>query len=406
MSMRILFLSDNFPPEVNAPATRTYEHCLEWVKAGAEVTVITCAPNFPRGVVYEGYRNRVLQKEVVDGIRVVRVWSYITANEGFLKRTLDYISFGVASFLMGLFMECDVIVATSPQFFSALSARSLGALRRKPWVMEVRDLWPASIKHVGGMNDNVVMRYLEWEEMRCYRQAAGIVTVTDSFVEVIRKKGIDGGKFAVVKNGANLDLFRPREKNKSLLLSLGLEGKFVVGYIGTHGMAHKLEFIIGCAGKVRHPDVHFLFIGDGAEKKSVVALAERSGCRNVTFLDSVSKDQIAEYLSVTDVALVPLRRTALFTTVIPSKIFESASMQKPLLLGVDGEARTLMEEYGAGLFFEPEDEADFLQKLEQLRTDAALYRRCQKGGARLAQEFDRKKQARLMLGHLRRFAGK
>jgi hypothetical protein len=406
MSIRILFISDNFPPEVNAPATRTYEHCREWVKAGADVTVITCAPNFPQGVVYDGFRNKVFQREMMDGIKVFRVWSYISANEGFLKRTLDYISFGVSSILAGLFVKCDVIVATSPQFFSALSGRTLGAFRHKPWVMEVRDLWPESIKHVGGMNDNAVMKYLEWEEKRCYRQAAGIITVTDSFVRVIREKGIDVGKFAVVKNGANLELFRPRPKNTDLIESLRSEGKFVVGYIGTHGMAHKLDFIVDCAKKVKNPNVHFLFIGEGAEKKNVVAHAASLGCTNVTFLDSVSKSSIAEYLSVTDVALVPLRKSDLFTTVIPSKIFENASMQKPLLLGVDGEARGLVEEYGAGLYFEPENEVDFLEKLDLLVNDNAIYKGCQEGGARLAKEFDRNKLALCMLDHLKRFASK
>jgi len=402
--MKILFLTDNFPPEVNAPATRTYEHCREWVQQGVEVTVITCAPNFPQGKVYDGYRNRLFQREEMDRIKVVRVWSYITANEGFFKRTIDYISFGVSSFFVGLFHDADVIVATSPQFFTAMSGRNLGWVKRKPWVMEVRDLWPASIKHVGGMNDSAVIRYLEWEEVRCYRQTAGIVTVTDSFVRVIRQRGIDGGKFAVVKNGANLELFRPREKNAELLASLGLDGKFVVGYIGTHGMAHKLDFIVRCATKIKNPAIHFLFIGDGAEKKNVMELAVSLGCRNVTFLDPVSKDRIAEYLSVTDVALVPLRKTDLFTTVIPSKIFETASMQKPLLLGVDGEARELVEKYAAGLFFEPENESDYLEKLDLLYNDKTVYQQCQEGGARLAKAFDRRRLATEMLQHLKRFA--
>ncbi|MEE9905291.1 MAG: glycosyltransferase family 4 protein [Chlorobium sp.] len=402
--MKVLFLTDNFPPEVNAPATRTYEHCREWVKQGVEVTVITCAPNFPQGNVYEGYRNRLLQKEEMDGIKVVRVWSYITANEGFLKRTIDYISFGVSSFFVGLFYDADVIVATSPQFFTAMSGRNLAWVKRKHWVMEVRDLWPASIKHVGGMDDNAAIRYLEWEEMRCYRQAAGIVMVTDSFVRVITERGIEREKCAVVKNGANLELFRPRVKSCELLASLGLEGKFIVGYIGTHGMAHKLDFIVRCATKVQNPDIHFLFIGDGAEKKNVMELAALVGCSNVTFLDSVSKDLIADYLSVTDVALVPLRKTDLFTTVIPSKIFETASMQKPLLLGVDGEARELVESYGAGLFFEPENESDFLEKLDLLYNDKSVYQQCQEGGARLAKAFDRKRLATEMLEHLKHFA--
>lgn len=402
--MRILFLTDNFPPEVNAPATRTFEHCREWVKAGAEVTVITCAPNFPQGVVYNGYTNMLYQREVIDGIRVVRVWSYVTANEGFVKRTLDYVSFGASSFLAGMFMQCDIIVATSPQFFTALSGRTLGAMKRTPWVMEVRDLWPASIKHVGAMNSDPVLKYLEWEAKRCYRQASGIVTVTDSFVKVIGELGIDAGKFAVVKNGVNVDLFYPRPKNSELLEKLKLQGKFVVGYIGTHGMAHKLDFIVRCATKVSNPDVHFLFIGDGAEKKNVSNLAASLGCRNVTFLDSVPKSAIAEYLSVTDVALVPLRKAELFTTVIPSKIFENAAMQKPLLLGVDGEARMLVEKYQAGLYFEPENEIDFLEKLETLYRDKEVYMACQAGGARLAQDFDRRRLAMSMLEYLKRLS--
>lgn len=186
--MKILFLTDNFPPEVNAPATRTYEHCKEWVKQGEEVTVITCTPNFPQGKVYTGYRNRLYQKEIMDGIRVIRIWSYITANEGFLKRTLDYISFSVTSFFAGLFQQADIIIATSPQFFTALSGRTLSFWKRKPWIMEVRDLWPESIKTVGAMKENPIIRFLEWEEKRCYRSAQKIVVVTDSFKKRLSEK--------------------------------------------------------------------------------------------------------------------------------------------------------------------------------------------------------------------------
>ena len=153
--MKILFLSDNFPPEVNAPASRTYEHCKEWVKQGIDVTVITCFPNFPEGKLYLGYRNKLIQKEVIDGIQVIRIWSYITSNEGFIRRTMDYISFGIFSFSIGLFIRNDLIVATSPQFFTALFGRKLAFWRRKPWVMEVRDLWPESIKNVGALKDGI-----------------------------------------------------------------------------------------------------------------------------------------------------------------------------------------------------------------------------------------------------------
>ena len=183
--MKILFLTDNFPPEVNAPASRTYEHVWEWKKWGHTITVITCFPNFPQGKVYAGYKNQWCKTEMMDGIKVVRVWSYIAANKGFLKRTLDYISFSVTSFLMGLFQQSDIIVATSPQFFTALSGRTLSYVKRVPWVMEVRDLWPESIKTVGMMKNNLWIRYFEQEERWCYQSARKIVVVTDSFKEVL-----------------------------------------------------------------------------------------------------------------------------------------------------------------------------------------------------------------------------
>ena len=155
--MKILFLTDNFPPEVNAPASRTYEHCREWKKSGAEVTVITCVPNFPKGKVYDGYKNKLYQTEVMDGIKVVRVWTYMVPNKGFFKRTLDYISFSVSSFIAGLFQKADVIIATSPHFFTALSGRTLKFWKRTPWIMEVRDLWPEEIKTAGVMKDNYII---------------------------------------------------------------------------------------------------------------------------------------------------------------------------------------------------------------------------------------------------------
>ena len=160
--MHILFLSDNFRPESNAPAARLYEHAVRWVRAGHDVSVITCAPNFPEGKVYAGYKNRWRDVEWIDGIRVVRVKSFITANEGFLLRTLDYMSFMVSSFIFGLFeRRPDVVVATSPQFFCAVGGWTLSVLRRLPFIFELRDLWPASIEAVGAMHSSWVLRALE-----------------------------------------------------------------------------------------------------------------------------------------------------------------------------------------------------------------------------------------------------
>ena len=394
--MKILFITDNFPPEVNAPATRTYEHCQEWIKQGAQITVLTCAPNFPHGKVYEGYRNRLYQKENMDGIEVVRVWSYITSNSGFAKRVLDYVSFAFMAFWVGLFQKHDVIVATSPQFFTTWTAWALSKIRRKPWIFELRDLWPESIKTVGAMEQGKVIELLEKIELGLYRDADRVVAVTDAFKTNLINRGIGTEKIEVVTNGSNMDLFSPREKDEALLKSLNLEGKFVIGYIGTHGMAHSLDFIVKSISKVTDDTVHFLFIGDGAMKQTVVDLAKDLQLKNVTFLAPVSKEEVPKYLSVIDVSLAPLKKEENFKTVIPSKIFEASAMQKPTLLGVEGQAQEIMEKYDAGLCFEPENENDFLEKIEMLRNEKR-YKEFQKGCRRLAADFDRKCLAGRML---------
>ncbi|MEM1359940.1 MAG: glycosyltransferase family 4 protein, partial [Bacteroidota bacterium] len=216
--MRLLFLTDNFPPEVNAPATRTYEHCQEWIARGVAVTVITCAPNFPQGKVYAGYRNRFWQEEYIDGIKVIRVWSYVAANAGFLRRILDYASFGIMAFLASLFVKTDLIVATSPQFFTAVGGYLAGLFKGKPWVMEVRDLWPESIRAVGAIQGKEkLLNQLEKVELFLYRKATAIVVVTNAFERNLVRRGIDSGKISVITNGVLTENFSVQPKDDALV---------------------------------------------------------------------------------------------------------------------------------------------------------------------------------------------
>ncbi len=396
--MKILFITDNFPPEVNAPATRTYEHIKEWIKEqNIDVTVITCFPNFPHGKIYEGYKNKLYNIEYIDNIKVVRVWSYITANKGFIKRTMDYFSFSVTAFIAGLFVKSDVIVATSPQFFTTWSAWALSKIKRKPWIFELRDLWPESIKTVGAIKQDLLIKILEKIELGLYKSADKVVAVTEAFKQNLIARGIDGNKIEVVPNGANIEKFFPREKDDRLLELLNLKDKFIIGYIGTHGLAHSLDFIVRSIAKVKDKQLHFLFIGDGAVKENIVKLAKNLKLQNVTFLDPISKDEVVRYLSICDVTLAPLKKSDTFKTVIPSKIFESSAMQKPILLGVEGQAQEILEKYHAGLCFEPENTKDFLDKIALIKNDKKLYEKLQKGCKKLAIDYDRKKLAKSML---------
>lgn len=400
--MKILFLTDNFPPEVNAPATRTYEHCKEWVKSeDTEVTVLTCAPNFPHGKLYKGYKNKLYQKEYIDGIKVIRVWSYMTANSGFLKRVLDYLSYSFMAFWVGLFQKSDIIVATSPQFFTTWTGWALSKLKRKPWVFELRDLWPETIKTVGAMKQGKIIEFLEKIELGLYRSCNQVVAVTEAFKSNLVHRGIEEDKISVITNGSNNELFIPRDKDRELVKRLNLEGKFVIGYIGTHGMCHGLDFIVNSIDKIRDQSIHFLFIGDGAMKSTIVSMAEEMKLTNITFLDSIPKEEVARYLSVCDVSLAPLKNEGNFRTVIPSKIFEASAMQKPTLLGVQGQAQKILEAYNAGICFEPENESDFLEKLNILRNDHERYQQFQEGCIKLSLEFDRKNLAKKMLNILK-----
>ena len=394
--MHILFLTDNYPPEVNAPATRTYEHCQEWIKKGHQVTVITCAPNFPYGKIYKGYKNKFYQYNDDNGIKVIRVWSYMAANSGVVRRVIDFLSFAFMSFFVGIFQKHDIIIATSPQFFTAWAGWAISKIRRKPWIFELRDLWPETIKTVNILKHGRAFKILEKIELGLYKDCTKVVSVTEAFKDNLISRGIASNHIEVITNGANLDLFYPIKKNKDLLKELLLEEKFIVGYIGTHGMSQGLDFILRCIKKIKDKSVHFLFIGDGAEKRNIVELAKKLNLSNITFLNSITKNNVVNYLSICDVSLVPLRKNDNFKSVLPSKIFEACAMKKPILLGVEGQAKKIIEKYGAGVFFDPENEVSFIKALEAFK-DARVYRSCQKGCIKLAYDFDRKKLANNMI---------
>jgi glycosyltransferase involved in cell wall biosynthesis len=392
---KILFLTDNFPPEVNAPATRTFEHTREWVSKGFQVTVITCAPNFPHGKVYDGYKNRLIFEEYIAGIRVIRVGTYITANEGFTKRVLDYISFAFMAFFVGLFVRTDIIVATSPQFFTAIAGRGLSYFKLRPWIMEVRDIWPESIAAVGALKKGYTYKILEWIELKLYKSAKRIIVVTDAFRLKITSRGINSQKIDVHKNGVILDSFVPRPKDEELILVYPeLNEKKVFAYIGTHGMAHGLSFLLNCLPKLKIclPQAHFLFIGEGAEKQNLLRQARDLQLTNATFISFVAKNEVVRYLSLMDVSLVNLIKSDTFKTVIPSKIFEAAALQKPILLGLEGETKDIIESFKAGLCYIPENEEDFIAKCYEILIKEN-YSDYQSGCQKLALEFDRKKIA-------------
>lgn len=403
--MHILFLTDNFPPEGNAPATRTYEHAREWVKLGHKVTIVTGAPNFPEGKVFDGYKNSWYSKSELDGIEVRRVKTYITANEGFAKRILDFMSFMVTSFFAGLFVKKpDVIVGTSPQFFTAVSAWALSAVRRKPFVFELRDIWPASITAVGAMGRSFPIRVLEKIEMFLYKRADKIISVTHSFKSELIERGVDGNKIDVVLNGVDLSKYElAPQKDESFAEQYDLTDKFVVGYVGTHGLAHSLDKIVEAAELlVDLKDVRILFAGGGAAKAEVEALVKGKGLSNVVLIPRQQKELMPKLWSLCDISLISLKDTELFKTVIPSKIFESMGMGLPMVMTSPvGEATAILNESRSGIIVEPESPEKVARVIRELYQDRTQLNELALNSAKAAKIFDRKQLAELMLKYLK-----
>lgn len=403
--MKILFVSHYFPPEVNAPANRTHEHARRWVQDGHDVTVITCVPNHPRGEVFPGYRNRLIQQERVDGIRVIRTWTYVTPNEGFLKRTLNYLLFALAAVLASSRLERpDLVLATSPQFFVGIAGAVIARVRRRPFVLEVRDLWPDSIVALGQIRNRQLIRFLEWIETRLYRSAQGIVVNTRAFIEHIASRGIPRDRIELVYNGIDPSLFSPRPPDRNLLAAHGLEGRWLAAYIGTLGLAHGLSTVLDAAERLRdQPDVCLLFIGDGADRARLEAEAAGRGLDNVRFLGLLPRHELPAWIASIDCLLVMLRDLPLFETVIPSKIFEFCAQERAVVVAARGEIRRLVEEAKAGFVIDPENGeqlADMLRHIRENPEEAAS--RARAGREWVDASFQRDSLARRMAGFLDR----
>jgi glycosyltransferase involved in cell wall biosynthesis len=399
--LHILFLSHYFPPEVNAPATRTYEHCRRWVAAGHRVTVITCAPNCPTGVVAAGYKNAWLSREWVDGIRVLRVWTWLSPNKGFLGRTINYLSYMVCATICALGVrKVDAIVATSPQFFCGWAGVLCRWFLRRPLLLEIRDIWPESIVTVGAMKRSPVMRLLEVLEQRMYASARQIVTVGDGYRDQLTDRGVSHEKIAVVPNGVDVSQFVPQRAVPQLRDQWRGNGRFVCAYIGTVGMAHGLDVIIRAARKLKEAGrdhVVFWIVGDGAERGRLERECRAEGLDQVVFTGLVPKSQIAEVIASCDACLVHLRKTELFETVIPSKIFEIMAMNVPIVMGVRGQAQRIVLAGQAGVAMTPEDEESLLAGIETIAGDRASFSR---GRDYVARHFDRDVLARRLLDEL------
>lgn len=397
--MHILFLADNFPPEGNAIASRVYERACYWVKWGHQVTVITSVPNFPEGRVYPGYVNKFYQVENMDGIKVVRVKTFIAANRGFVLRTIDFLSYIFPALCAGLWQKKpDVVIATSPQFFVGITAWLIALCKRKPFILEVADIWPASIVGVGAMRKSTLISALEKLELFLYRRADAIVVLTSAFKKNLTSRHVPADKISVVINGVDLLKYAPQSRDDALAGYYGISKEtLVVGYLGTHGMAHALENVLHTATQLNEYNILFLFVGAGAYRDALIAYAKKNNIKNVKFIPAQPKGKILNFWSLCDIALVHLKNDPVFAEVIPSKIFEAMGMGLPILLAApEGEASAIVKQDRVGIWVPAEEPPALANAILTLRDENTRRTYAENSRAR-AYFYSRERQARDML---------
>jgi glycosyltransferase involved in cell wall biosynthesis len=356
--VRILIVTHYFPPETGAPQARLSALAATWAGDGDQVTVLTGMPNHPTGVIPPEYRGALRRRERRNGYRVLRTWLYATPNEGIVRKTLGHLSFMVSSVLLGATASgrADVVVVSSPTFFSIGSAWLLARLKRARLVLEIRDLWPAIFTELGVLTNRRVIGLLERLELAAYAAADEIVVVSQGFRDNLISRGVPPGKIHTIRNGTSPGRFDPaRPPDPAVRTTLGASpGDCLVLYLGTHGISQGLPGIADAAARLSAHPVHFAFVGEGADKGRLERKAASLGLRNVTLRPGVPHEDVPALLAAADICLVPLRDVPLFATFIPSKMFECLAAGKAVIGSVTGEAGQILREAGA-MVVPPED---------------------------------------------------
>lgn len=366
--LNIVYVSHYYPPEVNAPAVRVSELARHWQSAGHHVTVVTGFPNHPAGVIHPEYRGSVFREEFVDGVRVLRTWVYAAANKGFVRRILNYLSFMFSAIILAgpRVGRADVVIGTSPQMFVAVAAWLLAVWKRARFVFEVRDIWPEEICAVGALRNRLVIRALEALEMFLYKRADHVVAVAQGTIDILISRGVTRERLVLIPNGVDAASW-PCESRDMARARIGVHGAFVASYIGTHGMAHRLQTVLDAAAQLSDlPNLTILMVGDGAEKRALQIRAREAGLNNVRFVDEVPRNRVADFYAASDVCLVPLRRAELFQKNVPSKIYEIMASSRPIVIGTEGESRALVERAGCGVAVQPENPTALAEALRRL----------------------------------------
>ncbi|MFV9510480.1 glycosyltransferase family 4 protein [Tepidibacillus sp. LV47] len=386
--MKILFLTQYFPPEVGAPQNRIYELAKLLVKRGHEITILTGMPNYPAYEIFDGYKGKIIHQEEMEGMKVVRTWLYVTKNTGFIPRLMNYFSFTFSSVLLGSFLvgRQDIVITESPPLFLGASGYILSKLKRAKFIFNVSDLWPESAIKLGVLKNPFLIKLSTWLEEFSYRKSHLITGQTQGIIDDIERRGFKNT--FLLTNGTDTKFFTPENRSEELRKEWNISDKFAVVYAGIIGIAQGLDIILEAADRLReHHNIHFLLIGEGPEKKRLMEKADKMGLTNISFIPLQEKKNMPKIIASMDATIVPLKRLELFKGALPSKMFEALASELPIILAVEGEAQRLIERSGGGICVEPENAKEVAEAVLRLAKNPELKKQLGKNGRRFVKEY-------------------
>lgn len=408
--MRVLVVTQYFPPETGGPQNRLASLVEGLSREGHDVTVLTAKPSYPRGVVFDGYEDGWFVGSEHEGVPVIHSWILPDANKTTLRRILFYLSFIVMSVLASFRTagRADVVLASSPPLTVGLAGWIVSRLEGARYVFDVRDLWPDVAEAMGELPGGWLTRMARSVERFIYRRADGITAVTDGFCRDIERRVGDDTPVVRITNGTEPEVFRVEASASELRDELDLPDGFLATYAGNIGLAQGLPHLLDAADILRQrgDDVTLLLVGDGPLRDRLRREASDRCLQDmIEFRDRVPLETAARYMAASDALLVPLEDRPIFNKFIPSKLFDAMAAGRPVLLSVDGEARGLMEEAGAGLYYPAEDAAGLVTAIEELRASERQEEMGRRGRSYVAKHFTRGEQARRMAEFLDRVTG-
>ena len=394
--MRILYITQYFYPEVGATTNRALANVKYLSEKGHDVTVLTEMPNHPKGIIFNGYKGKIFMTETMESFKIKRVWVYTSKKKTFVTRLLFYFSFmfmGILSSVVN-WRKYDVVYVTSPPLFVGPIGIVLKKLFHKTkFIFEVRDLWPDSAIEIGELNSKKAIKLSYALENSLYKTADHIVGVTKSIRDDIIAKGFKENKVSLIYNGTDLEI-KEEKIDLSLLKRYNLENKFTVIYAGNIGLAQNIKTVIDAVNLLNNDDISLLIVGTGPEEKMLQNYVKENRIRNISFTGEVKRCDVGKYLALADCSIVPLRNVRVFEKALPSKLFDYMSVNLPVIAGLKGEAKELLESTETGICYEPEDVSDLSEKIKFLYDNPDILEKLSKNGYNIIKEkFNRETSA-------------